>query len=526
MDFGIGIASGKSRGAAFQIILEKDGRRKTVYQKYLEVPSEEEHIFFKDRIELPYEISGTRLILSTRGEEDVHSFWFNPVLYSEEKLGRKVILISIDTLRADHLHCYGYERDTSPNIDALAEDGALFENTLAPAPWTLPSHVSLLTSLYGAHHQVYHEDERMDPGMTTLAEMMHSRGFLCSAFTGGGFVSSVYGFSKGFASYQEGEGGVFHQDSAQRMFAAVSDWLKVNRERDFFLFIHTYQPHSPYACPPPYKTMYLEETARFGHIDLLGHLGGRSNIFRELPENDRRNIIALYDGEIRYTDERLIGPLMETLKQLEIYDESLIVFTSDHGEEFFEHGGWGHGQSLYNESLKVPLIVKFPDSRHKGVRFPGWVSLVDVMPTILDECRLKYSRKDFDGVSLIPYLEDRTAPSRRLLADVGEDVLGFHLPRKTAAVQDENKVIFRERMDKENLEFFSAPPPYIRMVEMYNLGADPEETRNVADSNPVLVNGIISRVKEVYRTAVPRPTGKAEVDRQVKEQLKALGYIR
>ncbi|MFW6136519.1 MAG: sulfatase [Candidatus Aminicenantaceae bacterium] len=534
MDFGIGIKrkpgeqaiSGKSAGVIFQIILERDGRRKTVFQEYMDVPPGEDHLISLERLELPYDLSSTRLILSTRGEDDVFSFWHNPVLYGQKSSSRRIILISIDTLRADHLHCYGYERETSPNIDGLAGEGVLFEKTLAPSPWTLPSHVSLLTSLFGAHHQVYREDERMDPALITLADVFHSRGFLCSAFTGGGFLSSVYGFSKGFASYQEGVGGVFHQDSAERVFSAVSEWLDWNREKDFFLFIHTYQPHSPYACPPPYKTMFLGEDARFGHVDLLGHLGGRSEIFRPLPDAERRNIISLYDAEIRYTDERLIGPLLEKLKQMDIYEETLIVFTSDHGEEFFDHGGWGHGQNMYNESLHVPLIIKFPHSRHQGVRVPDWVSLVDIMPTVLEEAGIEYPGQKRDGVTLQTYLEDRRPFSRRIVADVGADVLGFHLPRKVTVIQDTDKVLFRERMEEQNLEFFSVPPPYLSLVEMYRLPEDPGERVNIADQHPTRVNEIIRQVNDMYQSASKRRTGKAEVDQRVKEQLRALGYIR
>jgi arylsulfatase A-like enzyme len=534
MDFGIGIvrykdafsSSDASSGVTFRVILERKELRKTVFEKYLDIAQEDNHVFSLEKIEVPYDLRATRLILSTEGEENAFSFWFNPVLYQPKDSSRKVILISIDTLRADHLHCYGYGRQTSPHIDALAVEGALFESVLAPAPWTLPSHVSLLTSLYGAHHQVYREDQRMDPGITTLAELLRTRGYLCSAFTGGGFLSSIYGFSKGFSSYQEGEGGVFHQDSAGRVYASVSEWLERNWNRDFFLFIHTYQPHSPYACPPPYKVMFLEEDAQFGHVDLLGHLGGKSEIFRPLPEPERKNIIALYDGEIRYTDECLIGPLIEKLKQLEIYEDALVIFTSDHGEEFYDHGGWGHGQSMYNESLRVPLIIKFPDSRHKGRRIPEWVSLVDIMPTILEEAGIDYADENLDGISLTGYLENGGSFSRRLLADVGEDVLGFHLPRKIAAVQDRDKVIFRERMKKQDLSFFTVPPPYSNVVEMYRLPDDPGERLNLADTYPGLVNSLISQVNAVYRNAAKRRTEKAEVDERVKEQLKALGYIR
>ena len=162
--------------------------------------------------------------------------------------------------------------------------------------------------------------------MTTLAEIFAYQQYACAAFTGGGFVSPVYGFSQGFDTYDVGAGGVFHQDSADRVFQAASVWLDRHLDRDFFLFLHTYQTHSPYACPPPYKVMFLNDDSLFGNVDLIQHLGGKENLFREIPEPERQNIIDLYDGEIRYTDEKLIGPLLSKLKETGLYDRTLDHF--------------------------------------------------------------------------------------------------------------------------------------------------------------------------------------------------------
>lgn len=541
LEFGIGVLRVKhyeeeqisrdksSNGVSFSIALEINNRKKIIFQKYLAVPSEEQEgdfKFIRFSVKLPYDRKKACLIFKTLGDEGKFSFWVNPVLYSKKTATSNVILISIDTLRADHLGCYGYNRDTSPNIDNLAVGSAKFINTYAPSPWTLPSHVSMLTSLYSVNHQVNHEDERIDPEIITMAEVMRTNGFSCAAFTGGGFVSSTYGFSKGFDSYNEGVGGVFHQDSAERVYRAVSDWIDRQQDRDFFLFIHTYQTHNPYACPFPYKVMFLDEEAKMGHIDLRGHLGGSKNIFKTIPEHERRNIIGLYDGEIRYTDEKLIGPLVDKLKQSGLFEQTMIILTSDHGEEFFEHGGWEHGHSLYNELLKVPLIIKFPESKYKGESRKTIVSLVDLMPTIFDEMGIDYSGLKIDGKSLIPVLKRRETKDRIFLAELAGNIINSNIPEKTSTNLGKKKLIVNQRFSQDELNFFTFPPPNAGPVEFYDLSADPLEKINTAGKNADLVNRIIRWIDEIKQAAEKRMTGKAVMNEKLREQLKALGYIK
>lgn len=525
------IKSGKKeeRGVNFLVTLEIKGRKKTIFQKYLSPPpkSDEQTLSWSNHsVDLPYNQKNVRLSFVTEGGDHNFSLWFNPVLYNKGKNDQNVILISIDTLRADHLGCYGYERDTSPNIDSLASESALFLNTYAPSPWTLPSHVSILTSLYGINHQVYYDDEKMDSSIITLADILRQNHFFCSAFTGGGFVSSVYGFSKGFDTYDEGMGGVFHQDSAERVYGAVSGWLDRNRGKNFFLFIHTYQPHDPYACPYPYKTMFLDEDAKWRHINFLGYLGGKKAIFKNLSEEERQNAIGLYDGEIRYTDEKLIGPLVEKLKEMALYDQTMIIFTSDHGEEFYDHGGWGHGHSLYDESLKVPLIIKFPESKFRGEKFENIISLVDIMPTILEEMGLDFSDLILDGRSLMPVLKGKEKEDRIFFADIGNNVLNSRIPQRAAMNSGKNKLIFNKRFSKEDLAFFLYPPPSLDAVEIYDLSEDPFETLNMSNKRAELANQIIREINDIYSKAKKRKIGKADIDERLKEQLRALGYIK
>jgi arylsulfatase A-like enzyme len=522
-------SSPKRDGVSFLITLEMNGMSKIIFQKYHDLPpSKEERTakFSFHKINLPPQEQRARLILTTEGEEGSFSFWYNPVLFSEGSNDRNVILISIDTLRADHLGCYGYKKETSPTIDSLAQDSALFLNTYSSSPWTLPAHVSLLTSLFGVNHQVYYEKETIDPKILTLADVLRQNHFFCSAFTGEGFVSSIYGFSKGFDSYREGEGGVHLQNSAELVSSQVSEWLESNRNKNFFLFIHTFQPHDPYDSPPPYNTMFLGENPSWTNLDLLQYLGGSRGIYKRLSENQKENLIGLYDGEIRYVDDGLIKPLIQKLKEMNLYGQTMIVFTSDHGEEFYDHGGWTHGQDLYDESLKVPLLIKFPESNFKGKKIESIVRLIDIMPTILDEMGIDSRTLELDGQSLVPVLKGKEKGDRIFLADRGANVMNSNVPQRRAINQGRYKLILNKEPSPEDLAFFLSPPPLTPSLELYKLDNDPHERENRVRDYSRLVNQMVRIINDIYKKGKKRKPGETVIDENVREQLRALGYIR
>jgi len=258
----------------------------------------------------------------------------------------------------------------------------------------------------------------------------------------------------------------------------------------------------------------------------MGHLGGRSNLFKPLPEEELQNIVDLYDAEVRYTDEALIGPFIQKLKELDLYDSSLIVFTSDHGEEFYDHKSWSHGHQLYDESLKVPLLVKFPGSRFQGTKVSNIVSLVDVMPTILEELRIDISELSLDGKSLFPTIEGKDGEDRTFWADIGGNVLNSHVPQKIATNSGFEKFILNRKYTEEDLSYFEYPPPATGPLELYELKSDPSEELNVADSRTDLVNQLIRTIEDLYSQAKKRRSLKPEIDKDLKEQLRALGYIK
>jgi len=541
LDFGIGIVQDANSvkpegtrfergGVHFSITLEANGRTRTVFQKYLPAPPIEEQrtsVLFRERLDLPYRLEGARLRFVTEGDAGNFSFWISPVLITPPPEPQAVILISLDTLRADHLGCYGYDRETSPNMDALTRDGVMFKNVYATSPWTLPSHVSMLTALDCVHHQVVLEDEKMNPTFPTLADCLRGKGFFCSAFTGGGFVSSIYGFSKGFDTYEEGAGSVFRRNSAEYLYLTTSQWLEERGAgNDFFLFLHTYQMHDPYVCPYPYCKMFLDDDAEWGDINLLGRLGGEQGVFRPLPDREHRNAVALYDAEIRYTDEKLIGPLIQKLKDLGLYERALIVVTSDHGEEFFEHGGWGHRHNVFDESLKVPLIIKFPRAQYAGRRIAPIVSLIDIMPTILEAVSVGLPVEDIDGRSLFPLLKGRESEDRTFMAELAGNVLNSRIPHQMSTNQGRRKLIVTERYRPGDLEHFLEPPPERPRLALYDLTSDPGESVNIMDQDFALANSLVQALQERRRLAPRRSRSEVQMDDQLKEQLRALGYIK
>lgn len=539
LEFGAGIARGVNSEAVrkmlaagegnilFRVRLEMSGRTKTIYQNSIGLPPlTEERTAKVVPVRVPLPVSGgkARISFVTEGPQGAFSFWADPIVSRPGRKGRKVILISIDTLRADHLGCYGYGKDTSPNSDALARDAAVFVNAYAPTSWTLPAHVSLLTSLSCFRHGVNLESDTIDRSWPTLADILRSNGFYCAAVTGGGYVGAVFGFSKGFDLYTQSDNSLI--DSAGMTFATAAKWIDANWDKDFFLFIHTYQPHGPYVPPPPYDTMFLDPDPLWTMVDIGGHIGGPKGVFKELPEKERRNIVGLYDGEIRSTDEDLIGPLVAKLKSLNIYDETMIVLTSDHGEEFFEHGSWEHGHALYDESLKVPLIVKFPGSNFRGKRVDPFVRLIDIMPTVMDVYGIGDKGFDLDGRSLMPVLKGRETKDRAALAYLAAGVLGSPVPEKMAMTDGRSKVILNRPYSAEALGSFLFPPPPYSEVETFDLTADRQERTNIVSRKAPLAGKLVAFMQELQNKGGTRSGEKAEIDAETKKKLRALGYIR
>ncbi|MCX6567257.1 MAG: sulfatase [Candidatus Aminicenantes bacterium] len=544
LDFGIGIirdAHTAARSAdpenpsgivKFMVILETGGRKKILFERLLKQPEARKyrtinHVW--QRIPLPARQGEATLTFITSGDSGPFAYWMHPVFYVPEKTPLNVILISVDTLRADHVGTYGYDRPVTPRIDALATDGVVFENAYSTAPWTLPAHVSMLTGLNCVRHRVYTENDRMDPRTTTLAEIMRERGYATRAIVAsGGFISARFGFSKGFEEYRMDTGDLSNETQASKAGQDAVQWIEQNTDRSFFLFLHTYQVHSPYKSPEPYRSMFLRKDARWKKFDIIGDLGGREGIFTPLSESERANVIALYDAGIRYTDETLIQPVVDALRRHKLYDRTMIIVTSDHGEEFYDHGGWSHAHTVYDELIRVPLIIKMPRSEFRGRRYSSIVRLIDLMPTVLDVAGIPFKELSLNGDSIRPVLREKETSDRVFLAELAENILDNQIPRRLALNDGRNKVILNQPFSQEQMKFFIVKPSPIPPLALYNLTRDPAEKTNVIDrpEDAVKVRVLVQKARETDRLIPKREGKKSKIDKSLEDQLRALGYIR
>lgn len=526
----------KPEGVEFIIKLYNREKDWVIFQKFLTMPEEKEvrtMNFGFHRVELPARGGRFRLSLETENGDGAFAFWTNPVIVPEKEDPAGIILISLDTLRADHLGCYGYERPTSPAIDALALEGALFLQAISTSNWTLPAHVSLLTSSDSARHGVMAADDHIPRELLSLAEILNSQGFSCGAITGGGFVSPKYGFARGFDYYNEGEGSIDLVNSAELLFKAATEWIESNQQKDFFLFLHTYQIHSPYFSPESYRRLWLSSRASFDKINLESYLGGKGAVFRPLSAEERRNIIDLYDAEIRYTDEALIGNLIKWLKEKELFDRVMIILTSDHGEEFYDHGAWVHGAHLYQESIHIPLIIKFPQGRFQGEKIDKIVRITDIAPTVLEILGLKKSiPASWDGRSLLPLLKKKENSDRCFLADscwlsgeICQDDDKNCLPLCIATNRGKEKIIFNRSWSEYLAKIYQPRPMSWKSVEIYDLSRDQNEKNDLSLSQPVEISPIIKKLQARYELLNRLSRIKVILSKEELEKLRALGYI-
>ncbi|MCP2618533.1 sulfatase [Candidatus Aminicenantes bacterium AC-335-A11] len=546
LEFGCGIFDRnfdrQGNGVNFIITLETEKERKILFSKNLNpFKNVQDREIFMHRIDLSsFKNRKIKLSFITEREEKGRNskiepaFWFNPIIYSLEEPKKEkpnIILISIDTLRADHLSCYGYKRATSPNIDKLARDGVLFLNCYSSTSWTLPAHISLFTSLNSYYHQVYFPFQKMDEKLITLTDILRNNNYFCAAFTGGGYLSAKYGFAKSFDTYKELKikGNVsLRYDEVELLSKDLLDWLENNKKKKFFLFLHTYQPHDPYANLSSIGKLFLNKNHKWDQINLgeIFNEGKNDRFSISFTPEEKENIIALYDGEIRYTDEYFIKPLIDKLKSLNLYNNTLIILTSDHGEEFYEHKAWLHDHSLYNEAIKIPLIIKFPNSKFRGKKIEQTVRLIDIMPSILDFLKIKYSRFNLEGKSFINLLNNKK-DSRIVICDLALRKFRNPYPTVISLIKGNLKLIINKRIIS----------PYVKKicsnfkeykVELYDIKKDPKETVNLAKRREYqrIIRELINTIESYYKEQKKSETQEVELDKELKQRLKALGYIK
>lgn len=533
LEFGSGIfaykESQENQSALFKVIAEHAGAEKVLYENELTLEAsllrdQIQHVridlssYAHEKIKLTFLTEEPLHAAASESSASTFAFWANPIIYRPNLEKVNIILISLDTLRADHLGCYGYSRPTSPALDNLSQDAALFANTYAQSSWTLPSHMSLLFSLNSASHQVYFNDQRVDESLPSMATFLKEEGYITYGFTGGGYVSSIYGFAKGFDWYDEPVGGrkaPLGMDEAERMFEVTSEWLGKNQDKPFFLFLHTFQIHGPYASPEPWNEMFLQKGAGWNRLALRNFLDSHGDDYPFTPD-EKSNIVALYDQEIRYTDDVLIAPLVARLKELGIYDNTLLIVTSDHGEEFDDHGGWLHGRTVYNELIRVPLVIKFPESAYKGTRVESKCRLIDILPTALDTAGIKYSRSALEGRSLFTFLNGSETEDRVFISDLAHKNVPDPCPALIAT-------------NSKNLKFIiQKSKGGVKAIEAFDLNRDPRERNNIFKRTQAIRQDILAELDAYYaeKAKLQRNKQRIRMDKELEEKLKALGYLR
>lgn len=356
-----------------------------------------------------------------------YAWWGNPIVFSRipHPDSTPVFLISCDTVRPDHLGCYGYTRPTSPHLDALAADGVVFENAYCNAAWTLPSHASLLTGLYPKHHGVT-KSINLSESVVTLPEILQGAGYHTAGFAGHRWwLLGSRGFADGFDVYDTSE------DVYRNVFdthTLARKWMAAHSKQPFFLFLHNYDAHSKFEGTLPYRpeqdrfrlfTSDLGPPPAFKRQSfsnpsptklLLAHNQGKLDI----TARETEYMIALYDESIREIDHA-IGDFFQTLKDKGLYDRALIVVVSDHGEAFGEHGWYLH-QDVYENNARVLFLIKFPGQRFAGSRPEALVQLTDVFPTICGALEIE-APPDVDGSNLVPLLESGSPVTRDLFCE-------------------------------------------------------------------------------------------------------------
>ena len=444
----------------------------------------------------------------------------------DEAAIEQVVLISIDTLRADFLGCYGNQVVETPYIDWIAAEGVLFENHFVTAPTTLASHAALMTSTYPHTHGAPRNGFILNEANLTLAEVFSQNNWNTAAFVGGFPLKSHFGFGQGFSTFDEemaertpGIIDKFTQRDAATVTDATLAWLEKNAEKQLFLFVHYYDVHSPYQAPVPYSTMYFERSAFIqGTADDIKMV--QRGIKEGKPGGFRGSEVlkACYAGEVSWTDLQ-IGRLIEGMAKLGIGEQALIIVTSDHGEtmaEFPDKEVWAHGVGVFDTTVHVPLIFRLPGGP-AGVRRNALASQIDVMPTILELVGLPLPPQA-EGQSMVPLIREDIPFRTEIFAEATkpyntmagyEEGVTWTNEKKARAIRtDSHKLIHTPHLHEDLL--FSLPDEQTNLLQ--------------APGSRELAKSLKDQLFEWDATANPLPSD-FDGGKSTAKMLEALGYI-
>jgi arylsulfatase A-like enzyme len=449
--------------------------------------------------------------------------------HAPERARPNVVLISIDMLRPDHLGCYGHARATSPAIDRLASEGVLFENHVSSSSWTLPAHAALFTSLPDSLHGCTDDDQSLAPGQVTLAERFRAAGYATAGFFSGPYLHPAFGLGQGFDLYEDctsyakaqrtreelGAGGdlevmhASHKDiTSPNVFAAFERWFGAREPaKPFFLFLHLWDVHFDFLPPPPYDKKF--------DPDYTGTQTGENfffdpNIKADMPARDLEHLLALYDGEIAWTDS-WIARIREELERAGVWGNTVFAVTSDHGTEFFEHGRKGHRITLFDEAIRIPLVVRGPARLPHGLRVPAQTRSIDVGPTLLELAGLPVP-SDVVGTSLLDLVAH---PSVELSRPAVSEL--FSMQRNLRVVRTREWKFFDDIGRNRFYWFDLARDPGERKPSFEN--ESPQGSRAAGG-----YRGEVAKLDQ-FLQAHPVERSAADVPEDVNEQLKRFGYL-
>jgi arylsulfatase A-like enzyme len=421
-------------------------------------------------------------------------------------VARNVIVISVDTLRADRLGCYGHELPTSPNIDALAREGVVFDDASSTSAWTLPAHASLLVGRYPTRHGVRALGEALPRDLPTLASMLRVHGFATGAVVNL-LALQTHQLLSGFESVEMLESDQSAEGAAASVTRLATMWLERQQDKRTLLFLHYYDVHSDYRSLPHYEGLFTERTNHHqGSTDQVLSIAATGRV----QKSEAERLSRLYDAGVRQLDDEL-GRFFRWLEEQGRLENTLVVLTSDHGEEFFDHGpehpartiGVSHGHSLYQELVRIPLIMRGP-SVPRGIRVEAPVSLVDVTTTVLGALGLR-APSGLDGMDLRPLFEKEAAIERPLfIATSGS--------RGKSSLEGVRRGQHKLVVDVET-----------GRRELYDLEKDPGESVDLSAEHPEIVELLGEDLS--WMRAQRREGEVRRLSEEEKERLRALGYL-
>jgi arylsulfatase A-like enzyme len=412
------------------------------------------------------------------------------------RLRPNVVLVVSDTLRRDHVGAYGYVPDVSPRIDEFGRGATIFARAYAQSPSTKPSMASIFTSLHPHRHGAIYNEDALAQVHVTIAEVFRDAGYETAGFTENPMLASDFGFDQGF--------GLYHVDSRRHgarpgstdgFDSLVSRWIGRNRHREFFLYLHFIDPHSPYRAPPPYRGRFSETRGSRGE-DLRG---------ASIDADDVKEAIARYDEEILYVDDRF-GRLLDRLAELDLQDETIVVFVSDHGEGFGEHGSFDHSSSVYAELIDVPLVISAPKELAPGNRGEP-VQHIDLFPTLLDLAGLSSEGLALEGRTLV----DGSSEELRTGSIMSEHLREEWGTRQRSVVSGDWKLV--AHLDSGTMEIFDLSTDSADLTNRWHeVPAELQEELQAA-MRDLCSEGPASRAPQV------------QIDAETRSALELLGYI-